>query len=561
MSLPYYFAIIAFAAGILITWLWMKSRTDARIADLQSKLDNEKAGRNNAENRLAALTTVNEANEKKVITAEQQNAVLASQLQTAGENQSELHEFNQRLQENANKLNESLTLALQAKTKIETQLANTEITISQLQAREKQLIDEQSGLRRLNEGLKEDNATLRAKNEETLIRLNEQQDFLQKANEKLRDAFNALSAEALKNNNESFVTLAKSTLENQVTEAKGEFDKKQQAIDELIKPLSESLGKFDTKIQELEKVRLQQHGQINQYIQGVQQSTEKLQKETQSLVSALKTSHGRGRYGEIALRRVVEVAGMTEHCDFEEQVSVNSEEGRLRPDMIIRLPERKTIVVDSKVPLAAYMRAFETDNEDERKTLLRQHAGAVRDHLKKLSEKAYWSQFEDSPDWVVFYMQIESSFGAALQADPTLVEDAIKNRVIFATPTTLITLLRTVGFVWQQVSIAENIEQIRDAGIELYNRTTVLFRHFSNIGSSLKNAVTHYNSAVASLESRFVPHARKLYALGSAYTKNVLPEADPIEVNVRELVVPDEAVTGEATVEVENVTDTNTEEK
>ncbi len=535
MSLPFYFVILAFVVGVIITWLWIKSKTSGQIADLQSKLEIERSSRISSEERLFSVTAANENTERQLIASEQQNAVFNSQLQTAASTQSELRESNQRLKEDVNKLNESLTSALQEKTKLETQQLNTAATISELQGRENQLVEELNNLRRLNESLKEDNATLRAKNEETLVRLNEQQDFVQKANEKLKEAFNSLSAEALKNNNESFVTLAKATLETQVTDAKGELDKKQQAIDALVKPLSESLGKFDTKIQELEKVRMEQHGQINQYIQGVQLSTDKLQKETQSLVSALKTSHGRGRYGEIALRRVVEVAGMTEHCDFEEQVSVNSDEGRLRPDMIIRLPERKSIVVDSKVPLSAYMRAFETDNEDERKALLGQHAGAVKDHLKKLSEKAYWSQFEESPDWVVFYMQIESSFGAALQADPTLVEEGIKNRVIFATPTTLITLLRTVGFVWQQVSIAENIEQIRDAGIELYNRTTVLLRHFSNIGGSLKNAVTHYNSAVASLESRFVPHARKLYALGSAYTKNVLPEADPIEVSVREL--------------------------
>lgn len=550
ITLTIFVAIIAFAFGIVLAWLWIKSKVAGRVADLQSKLESEKNSRAESEQRLSALTDTNTVNERDLTIAEQQKAVMTSQLQQAGATQSELREINQQLQGNIKSTNESLTQALQEKARKESQVSNSERSILQFQEREKQLMDEKDKMRRLIESLKEDNATLRAKNEETLSRLSEQQVFIQEANIKLKDTFNALSAEALKNNNESFVTLAKSTLETQVAEAKGDFDKKQQAIEAVVKPLTESLGKFDSKIQDLEKVRLEQHGQINQYIQGVQQTTEKLQKETHSLVSALKTSHSRGRYGEIALRRVVEVAGMTEHCDFEEQVSSNSEDGMLRPDMIIKLPERKTIVVDSKIPLAAYMRAFETDNEDERKILLIQHAAAVRDHLKKLSQKAYWSQFTDSPDWVVFYMQIESSFGAALQADPTLVEDAIKNRVIFATPTTLITLLRTVGFVWQQVSIAENIEQIRDAGIDLYNRTTVLLRHFSSIGISLKSAVTHYNSAVASLESRFVPQARKLYMLGSAYTKHLLPEVDPIEVNVRQVVpsdesIPDEVVTTE----------------
>ena len=523
-------------------WLWLKSKTAAQLADLTSKLENEKSKNLIVELKLSELEKSLVITNNELHKAAQENAVLQSQIRSSNETQIELRQNILKLNDELKSLREQLSLSLQDKTKIESEYQNAAKSILEIQTREKELVDETNRLRQNNTNLKEENATLAARIDETLKRLNEQQDFVQKANEKLKEAFHSLSAEALKNNNESFVSLAKATLETQMTDAKGELDKKQQAIDALVKPLSESLGKFDSKIQELEKVRMEQHGQINQYIHGVQQTTEKLQKETQSLVSALKTSHGRGRYGEIALRRVVEVAGMTEHCDFEEQVSINSEDGKLRPDMIIRLPERKSIVVDSKVPLMAYMRAFETDSEEEKKALLSQHAGAVRAHLKNLSEKAYWSQFEESPDWVVLYMQIESSFGAALQSDPTLVEEGIKNRVILATPTTFITLLRTVGFVWQQVSIAENIEQIRDAGIELYNRTTVLVKHFANIGGSLRNAVTHYNSAVASLESRFIPHARKLYALGSAYTKNVLPEADPVEVNVREMGVSEEVV-------------------
>lgn len=382
--------------------------------------------------------------------------------------------------------------------------------------------------------VKEEKIHLSASFREMENRLNQQQSFLEKAGESMKASFHALSAEALKHNNESFVTLARSTLETQVTEARGDLEKKQQAIDALVKPLAESLGKFDGKIQEMEKARMQQHGQINQYMQGVQQMTEALQRETHNLVSALKTSHTRGRYGEIALKRLVEFAGMTEHCDFEEQVSVTSaESGTLRPDMIIRLPEKKIIVVDSKVPLSAYMRAFETDNEDERRQYLAQHAQAVRDHLKNLSAKSYWNEFDESPDYVVLYMQIESSFGAALTADPSLIEDGIRNKVIFATPTTLITLLKTVGFVWQQVQITENIEEMRSAGVELYNRTTVLLKHFSNMGSSLKSAVNHYNSAVSSLESRFIPQAKKLHALGGAYTKNEVPDIEPVELNPR----------------------------
>jgi DNA recombination protein RmuC len=381
--------------------------------------------------------------------------------------------------------------------------------------------------------LQEEHIMSEARHREAENRLREQQQFIAESNEQLKNAFNALSAEALKQNNSSFVALAKSALETQMTDAKGDLEKRQQAIDALVKPLTESLHRFDENMRQLESNRQQQYGQINQFILGVQQSTEKLQKETHSLVSALKTSHIRGRYGEIALRRVVEFAGMTEHCDFNEQVSVAGEEGALRPDMIIRLPEGKTIVVDSKVPLNAYMQAFETENEEERKLLLARHAAAVRDHLKKLSAKAYWSQWQHSPDYVILYMQIESSFGAALQAEPNLIEEGIHNRVVLATPTTLITLLRTVGFVWQQLHVAENIEEIRDAGIELYNRTNVLLKHFANIGGSLRNAVGHYNDAVASLESRFIPQAKKLYNLGPAL-KNTLPDTRQVETALRQ---------------------------
>lgn len=403
-------------------------------------------------------------------------------------------------------------------------------------AANQQLLQANISINELNDKLNQrrDEATrLAAEQKELQRRLAEQQAFMDRSAETMKASFHALSAEVLKHNNESFVTLAKTTLATQVTEAKGDLEKKQQAIDALVKPLADSLGKFDHKIQEMEKARMEQHGQINQYMQGVAQMTEQLQKETHNLVTALKTSHTRGRYGEIALRRLVEFAGMTEHCDFEEQVSVASTGGMLRPDMIIRLPEKKIIVVDSKVPLSSYMRAFETENEEERKQLLAQHAQAVRDHLRNLSDKAYWNQFSESPDYVVLYMQIESSFGAALAADPTLIEEGIRRKVVFATPTTLITLLRTVGFVWQQVRITENIEEMRGAGVELYNRTATLLGHFSNIGNSLNAAVKNYNQAVSSMESRFIPQAKKLQALSGSFTSKEVPDVEPVELNAR----------------------------
>ncbi|HXO77838.1 MAG TPA: DNA recombination protein RmuC, partial [Puia sp.] len=241
--------------------------------------------------------------------------------------------------------------------------------------------------------------------------------FLKQAQQQLRDTFGNLSAEALRNNNESFVQMAKVQLEEKIVEAKGELGKKEHAIETLVKPLSDSLEKMDTKIHQLEANRIKAYSDIWNYLDQVKTTTEGLKKETTNLVGALKTSHTRGRYGELALRRLVEHAGLFEHCDFEEQVSVEEETGgRLRPDMIIRLPGNKTLVVDSKSPLSAYMRMFETDDPEQQRLLLGQHVYAVKEHIRKLSAKAYWSQFAEAPDFVILYMHIESAYGVALQA-------------------------------------------------------------------------------------------------------------------------------------------------
>lgn len=377
------------------------------------------------------------------------------------------------------------------------------------------------------------NADLSAKYQASLSAIEEQKRYIAEANASLKEAFNSLSSEALKSNNQSFLDLAKTSLEKHIADSKTDLEKRQQAIDLMVKPLSESLTKFDGKIQEIEKARQGAYSEIKVFLDGMKGTTEKLQKETNSLVTALKTSHVRGKYGEIGLRRVVEFAGMSEFCDFDEQASLTTEDGRLRPDLIVKLPGQRRVIIDAKVPLMAYMQAFETIDEHEKRTLLDKHAGAVREHLKKLSAKAYWSQFDDSPDYVIMYLQIESSFGAALEVDRSLIEDGMNNKVIFATPTTLISLLRTIAFSWQQVSVAQNIYQIRDAGVELYNRVTTLIQHIAAVGSNLNSAAQHYNKAVGSLESRFIPQVKKLKEIGGTLMDKDIPTLNTIETSIR----------------------------
>ncbi len=382
-------------------------------------------------------------------------------------------------------------------------------------------------------------AELTAKYEESQKSLAEQKVFIESSQVTLKDSFNALSAAALDQNNQSFLDLAKTALDSHVTEAKGDLEKRQQAIDGLVKPLGESLTKMDEKINSLENKREGAYGNITALLDQVKSTNVALDRETRNLVTALKTSHTRGKYGEIALRRLVEFAGMTDQCDFVEQESTDTESGRLRPDMIIKLPANRQVVVDSKVPLNSYLKIFETEDHVQQKVLITQHVVAVKTHLRQLSAKAYWDQFPDAPDFVVLFMQIESSFGAALQAWPELIEEALNNRIIVATPTTLITILRTIGYSWNQIRTMENIEEIRDAAVELYERSAVLMGHMTSIGTGLTSTITHYNKAVGSLEGSFLPQGRKIQSLSQAYIKKQLNEPEPVELSVRPIIAPE----------------------
>ncbi|MBI3599368.1 MAG: DNA recombination protein RmuC, partial [Nitrospinae bacterium] len=271
------------------------------------------------------------------------------------------------------------------------------------------------------------------------------------------------------------------------------------------------------------------------YLDDLKTTQERLQKETTALVSALKTPQVRGRWGEITLRRVVEVAGMSKYCDFIEQPSVETEDGRKRPDLIVKLPGDRTVIVDAKVPLRAYMEAIETTDDEKRKALLTQHAQAVRGHVKQLSSKAYWNQFKPTPDFVVLFLPAESFFSMALEQDRNLIEDGMASGVILATPTTLITVLRSVAYSWQQQQVAENSKQILETGVELFNRICKFAEYIGDIGKGLNTAVKSYNSAIGSWESRVMPGAQRLKELGASAPEKSLPELNQIDTNIREL--------------------------
>ncbi len=381
---------------------------------------------------------------------------------------------------------------------------------------------------------------LNRKNSSLEARVEAQANSIEEVRNAMLNTFKAAASDALVQNNKQFLDLAKTHLEAQIKAAEGNLDERKSAIDEMLKPVRESIDIYRKRIEELEKGSKETFGQVTEMLSGLRLTSASLQKETGALVNALRNPRVRGRWGEIGLKRVVEFSGMSEHCDFVEQVFREGEDSALKPDMIINLPGNSHVVVDSKLPLDAYLDALETDDESLRTKLFEKHARDLRDHVNKLSKKQYWSQFENSPDFVILYMEVESAFNVALMTDKSLLQDAMNNKIILTTPTTLIVVLKSVAMSWQQHNITENAMQIMNAASELYSRVNVFAEHFDKVGNGLKAALKGFNDAAGSWESRVVPAGRKLEQLGATDKKGILPDFDVIDNPVREIKKPKE---------------------
>ena len=383
--------------------------------------------------------------------------------------------------------------------------------------------------------------TLETKLESEQEHFTEKEQVYKELEKRFSDVFKALSGEALKENNRSFLELAKEHLNSQQVKSKGELEKRKQAIEALLKPINDSLKNFGEKVGDIEKARVGTYEALKEQVLSLAEGQTRLRTETGNLARALNTPRVRGSWGEIQLKKVVELAGMLEHCDFEEQQSKDRDDGsRARPDMIVHLPGDKQIIIDAKAPLEGFLAALEANEKKDKEARMKDHARHIRMHIKELGGKSYWEQFENTPEFVVLFLPGESFFSAALEVEPGLIDEGVQQKVILATPTTLIALLKVVSYGWRQENLAQQSREISKLGKEIYDRVSDVAKNWMSVGKGLRNAVESYNKAVNNLESRVLVSARKMKELPIDLSKkeidgSMLVDAVPRELQAAEL--------------------------
>lgn len=408
----------------------------------------------------------------------------------------------------------ALLWCLSERSHLNAQVAGSQATNSELNKQLTAMRTELIELRSRLSATEQRAASAEARLQEAAKNLEEQRGLLDQAKQDLRDAFGELAGQALQRNNSQFLALAEEKFGVLKEGATGELEKRKQAIEELVAPLGEALQEYQQQTTKLKEEQLGQLGSVRTQLDSLMLSEEVLRQETARLVNALKTPHIRGAWGEMTLRRTAELAGMSSHCDFIEQESKTTETGRIRPDMIVKLPAGREIVVDAKVPLSAYLQALEATSDSEREAAFSNHLQQMRLHIAKLSAKQYWDQFPLAPEFVVLFIPNDSFLAAAAERDASLIETSLEKKVVLATPTTFIALLKAIAYGWHQEQVAEHAERISTLGQEFSNRASSLIDHLNELGSALANAVAHFNNAVGSFKERLIPTARKFKELG-----------------------------------------------
>ena len=376
--------------------------------------------------------------------------------------------------------------------------------------------------------LREDNVRLASQLEAQREVVEEKTRTFEQARQQFESTFKSLASDVLKSNSSEFLKLAETNFKVLHNQASGQLEQREKAVESMVKPIREALDKTDQHIRRMEKDREAAFGSLTQHLKFMAQAQEQLQGETRNLVKALRRPEVRGQWGEMTLKRLAELAGMVEHCDFDQQRSVTTDSGKQRPDMVVRMPGGREIIVDAKAPMDAYLGAVEAQDDTVRAAEIQRHARNVRDRVRELSSKGYWQQFPQSPDFVVLFIPGDQFLSAALEIDPKLLEDAMADKVVLATPSSLVALLRAIAYGWRQEALAENAEHIRTVGEELYERLSTFADHLGKLGSHLTRSVESYNKAVGSFDGRVLPGARKFREMGIRRKKD-LPEPEPVD--------------------------------